>query len=504
VKNTVLSSLLSISWQSIAYGIGVFGRQIVVFLMLPLLTRFLSTTEFGIISIMLAFVSFIDVLSDAGLPAATYRLYNDKLDQKGRRDVLGSSLVLFVLFALLMAVITWAGASQISQWLLKSAKHTAIVRIASLTVVTMTLLSFGQLMLRIQVRPFANSLQQVLIILVQNALALYLVMRLHLGASGYWLGQFIGGLIGLLLFLWLLRHTLQFSISSAKTKELVIYALPMIPTTLSVWALSLIDRSLISSLLGLQEVAVYDVGYRIGALVASATVPFQVAWPQFAFSIMRREDAPQIYRNITTFLATGCTLVALGIITFSEELVRLLASEQYLGAIPVVRIVALSQIAWGLFPVLSIGSKISKRTADIAIVTCIAALSNIFLNLVLLPSMGINGAAVATLVAYLLLVVLTRIIGRRSYRFPLDYLRFGKLASAAAVTLMLMFSLQLSALSSWFSIGVRTLCLLTFPLILLALRFIPLDQAGLIWSETRNLFHAKTKQTFHGVPDETI
>lgn len=504
MKNNVLSPLLSISGQSLAYGIGVLGRQIVVFFMLPLLTHFLRPAEFGIISIMLAFVSFIDILSDAGLPAATYRLYNDRLDSKGQRDVLGSSLFLFVLFAILTAVITWAGASQISEWLLKSAEYTSIVRTASLTLVTMTLLGFGQLMLRIQVRPLANSLQQIFIILVQNVLALYLVIRLNLGANGYWMGQFIGGLVGLLIFFWLLRHTLKFSISSAKMKELVIYALPMIPTTLSVWALSLIDRSLISSFLGLKEVAVYDVGYRIGGLVASAIVPFQVAWPQFAFSIMRRNDAPQIYRNITTFLATGCTLVALGIITFSEELVHILASEQYLGAVPVIRIVALSQIAWGLFPVLSIGSKISKRTVDIAIVTSMAAVSNILLNLILLPVMGINGAAIATLVAYLLLVVLTRIIGQRSYHFPLDYVRFGKLLIAAIVTSMAVLLVQAQTLSSWASLGLRTLCMLTFPLTLLALRFVPPDQVGLIWVEARNLLNGKMKKTFSGIQDETV
>ncbi len=427
-------SLLSLSGQSLAYGIGQFGRGAVAYLALPVLTRVLGQADYGIVAVMVAFISFTDVLSDGGLPAATMRLYNDSQDAEHRARVLGSSLLLFMLYALAMAAGVWIFAGPLAAWLLAEPGHAGLLRLGAVLMVVLTAISFGQIMYRLQVRPLTNSASDILLVLTQSGLALGLVALYGLGVSGYWWGQLAGAVLAFLFVVFTLRHSLHFSISGAQIKGLALYALPMIPAAMSVWALRLIDRPIILHFYTLQDVGVYELGYKIAGLVALAIAPFNAAWPQFAFSRMNDREAPHVFRDTLTGMAAVCVTLALGIFAVRRELVLIFGSARYLGAMGVISWVVVGQVALALVSILGIGPRISKRTTKVALVAGISAVANIALNFLLLPHFGIVGAAMATMLAYALQAVLSYIVGRSEYYFPIDYVRLVKLFAAAGIS----------------------------------------------------------------------
>jgi O-antigen/teichoic acid export membrane protein len=468
--------LLSLSWQSVAYGVGVFGRQVIVYLTLPLFTMKMRQEEFGVISVMVAFLSFIDMLSNAGLPAATFRLYNDTSISSRKSQILGSSLILFIIFSVVMVLAVWISAGQLAFWLLGNKKYTNILRLVSVILVFTTLNYYGYVLLRIQVRPVAFSLQNLFQAVVQVGLALWFVISFNLGSFGYWVGQLGGALIGLLLMIYLVRNTLELNVTGDALRQLTAYALPMLPASLSLWALKLVDRSLISSFSGLESVAIYEIGYKVGTLTGLVTLPFIVAWPQFAFSRIHRPDAPLLFRNVLTILAAGCTFISVGVIAFSSELIGLLAPPSYGAAVAVVPWVAISQIAWGVYPVLSLGPKIAKRTWHIGWTTGVAAVINILINIILIPPLGILGAAIATLISYILLAIIVYVVGQRFYSFPIDFVRLWKLGLAFLITSFVVIQLSNLALPPWESMTLRLLGLSLFPLILIISKFVTFDQ----------------------------
>ena len=427
-------SLLSLSWQSFAYGVGSFSRKIVVYLTLPLLTRLMGQTEYGIVVIMMAFISLTDTLSDAGLPLATFRLYNEREDAKHRGSVLGSSLFLFVLYALAMVTGIWICAGWLSGWLLETPGNAGLIRIGAVLMLFLTLFSFGDIVYRIQVRPLVDSFANFLLVLAQSVLSLALVGLYARGAYGYWLGQLGGAVIAVLFMAVTLRTLKSLSISTRQMKGLIAYGLPMIPAALAVWALRVVDRPIILRFYTLQDVAIYDLGYKVGSLVATALAPFALAWPQFAFSHMRDEDAPYLYRDVLTAIAAVSTLLGLGIFAFRREIVLLFGGSSYLTAIDVVGWVIVGQIAWVLFPILSIGPRIRKKTGQVAWLTGLAALSNVALNFLLLPRFGIVGAAIATMLAYGMAALGAAVLGRFKYGLLLDYVRLAKLLMAGIVS----------------------------------------------------------------------
>lgn len=469
-------AIFSLSWQSIAYGIGVIGSQLVIYLAIPIFTTYMSKTEYGVIAVSLAFLSLIDMLSNAGLPAATFRLYNDSPDIEIQKQIIGSSLFLFLFFAIIIALIVWLISNQLSEWLLDNVAYAGIIRLVAVVVVFSSLVYYGVILLRINVKPIANSVQSLIQISTQIGLALFFVLILNYGVLGYWLGQLGGVIIGFLVMVWLVRKYLVFNVSRERLSSMMLYALPLLPAALSMWALRLVDRGMIASILGVEEVAVYEVGYKIGMLAALLIVPFQAAWPQFAFTIMHRSEAAKVYRDVLTYITFGCTFIALFLIIFGADLLALMAPMSYAMAISVIPWVAIAMIAFGMYPILSIGPKIMKKTGLIAWVAIIAAIINVGLNYILLPIWGITGAAIATLIAYTFLSIATFMFGKRLYTFPIDWSRLFKIFVSAFLSIFLAFQIVRLDLVAWQTLFLKAISLLTFPILLIALGFVSQDQ----------------------------
>lgn len=469
-------SLLSLSWQSMAYGLGQFGRGLVLYLILPILTRFLGPAEYGVIALVASFITFTDVVSDAGLPSATFRLYHEQDDAQYRRRVLGSSVLLFVIYAVAMATAVYFLSDRLAGWILADAGRASLMQVGAVLMVFMTLFSFGQILYRIQVRPLTNSVAVIFLIVLQTGLSLIFVGLLGLGAYGYWWGQLLGSAIALAFMVISLRHSLHFSISRAEMSALTRYALPMIPASLSLWALRLIDRPMILHFYDLRAVGIYDLGYKVASLLLIAITPFNAAWPAFSFSHMRDDDAPQLYRDVLTGIATLSTILGLAIFALRRELVLLFGSPQYIQATEVVGWVVIAQIALSLFPILSIGPRITKKTTTIAWLSGAAAISNITLNFVLLPRYGIVGAAMATMIGYVILAGATYFAGQREFHFPLDYRRLGKLVLAAVLSIVYVLVIETVVSGSLLAFALKALSVGLFVGLLLAMRFVRVSQ----------------------------
>jgi len=256
-----LHSLFSISWQSITYGIGVFGRQIIIFLTLPLFTKYMSQDEYGAVSLITVFYVFLNTFTNSGLPAATFRLYKDTNDPQVRKSTIGASQILFFLFAFVVALGIIAFAMPLSELLLNNPDYARALQIVAVLLIFDTMFNFGQILLRIQMRPLVSSLQSLFLLIGQTALALLFVRVYDFGVTGYYLGYLCGAILGLFSITWFVRKMLVFRIPLRRMKNILIYGVPLVPATLSITALRLASRYLVGSLAGLDQVAIYDIGY---------------------------------------------------------------------------------------------------------------------------------------------------------------------------------------------------------------------------------------------------
>ena len=235
--NKSLRAILALSWQSAAYGVGVIGSQLIVYLMLPFLTRYMPKEEYGAVSVIAALYAFLNTLTNAGLPPATLRFYNDGQEDADKRLTLGSSQLLFFLYAAIPAIVIVLFSKPISWILLGSERYGLALQLAACFLILDSLNFYGTLILRIQVRPLIASIQNIILIASEIGMAILFVIIFRMGTAGYWLGFLTGELIGLLFTIWFVRKTIVFRVSRERILSLMKFGIPLIPASLSMTAL---------------------------------------------------------------------------------------------------------------------------------------------------------------------------------------------------------------------------------------------------------------------------
>jgi O-antigen/teichoic acid export membrane protein len=176
----------------------------------------------------------------------------------------------------------------------------------------------------------------------------------------------------------------------------------------------------------LAQVANYALAYSLGGAVSIVILsPFMLAWPTAMFAIAKREDATQIFQQVFRWFSLVLLFAALAFSLACTIMLKLLFPPEYHSAAPIILIIATSLMFYGILSVFQIGISVRRKTWLATISTTISALANVGLNLALIPLYGSMGAAVSTLIAYILLALICYIINQRIYPIPFEIGRFG-------------------------------------------------------------------------------
>jgi O-antigen/teichoic acid export membrane protein len=215
---------------------------------------------------------------------------------------------------------------------------------------------------------------------------------------------------------------------------------------------------------GLAETGVYSVGVRISTAILLVLIALRTAWPAFAYSIKDDDEAKRTYGYVLTYVLYLCCWLSLALSLLAPWLVRLLATPRFHRAEEVVPLLVFGGTAFIAFNVMSIGIGRAKQTQFNWVVTGTAALVNIGLNFALIPPYGMIGAAVSTLVAYLVMFFGMTIRAQQVFPVPYQWKRIALAAGAAVGLTVLGKSLDVPLAGA-------VLLSAVYPLILLPLGF---------------------------------
>ena len=207
----------------------------------------------------------------------------------------------------------------------------------------------------------------------------------------------------------------------------------------------------------------------------------------FAFSIAQKPEAPRVYRDVLSYLMAGCAFLVLGAIVFRSELLQLMAPDSYAGSATVVGWVAVSQLFLAAYAVFSIGPMIVKRTRDLAWAAVLAGGLNVLMNILLIPPMGILGAAVSTFASYLVLILATYFIGQHCYPISVDWARLLKLSIVSGIVVFAIFTAEEFGTTGWMQFLIKIGGLGFFPILLLLTGFVKPAQGRALLNTVRDL-----------------
>jgi O-antigen/teichoic acid export membrane protein len=258
-----------------------------------------------------------------------------------------------------------------------------------------------------------------------------------MGASGMLIGQLFGALLLFVVALVIVIRLQAWSFSASQVRAALRFGLPLLPHTFASWALRLSDRWLIGLLIGLPvlqaqaAIGVYSFGYQIGYMVSIIVISFNAAWSPYFFRVGQTARGPALFREVTTLATAGLLVLAVGLSVLSSEVVLTLAGRSYAAAIEILPVVAFASVFQGLYTLMVTVVFLMKRTGRLALLTISSAILNVALNVVLIPRIGIMGAAWSTLAGYAFFAAGTWLYGSSIYPLRLDLPRLGVIGALA-------------------------------------------------------------------------
>jgi O-antigen/teichoic acid export membrane protein len=460
----IAGQLWRLGKHSAIYGLGAVVSRLLGVLLLPVVTRYLHRADVGAVDTLMSLSVVMVIVLRAGISMAFFRFYFDAEDEAGRVTVVRTSFWFTMTMASLGLVAGWIFAKPISNLLLATDSRANVVRAAF--VLLWAQMNYEQLtsLFRVEERSVSYVAATIANVIVTVAATILLVAVWHKGAVGVIVGNFTGTLAVYFVLLAYRRFQLGLEFDRDLFRQMQRFGLPLVPSGIALWVIDLSDRFFLVHMKGLAENGLYSIGVRISSALLLLLIALRTAWPAFAFSIRDDNEAKRTYGFVLTYVTYACCWLSLTLSLLAPWLVRLLATPHFYPGSRVVPLLVFGGTAFIAFNVMSIGISRAKRTQFNWVVTGVAAGVNVGINFALIPRYGMMGAAISTLVAYVVMFVGMTIRAQQVFPVPYQWRRIALAAGAAVGLTVLGKSLHVPLASA-------VLLSAVYPLILLPLGF---------------------------------
>lgn len=205
------------------------------------------------------------------------------------------------------------------------------------------------------------------------------------------------------------------------TKAMLRYSIPLIPATIFWWITSVSDRYMVTWFLGTEANGLYAVACKIPTILSLLSTIFMEAWQFSAISEATgdREVHIRFYSQVWGFFLSAMMLVGSVMIVLCRLEIRVLAAQSYYSAWQYVPVLAMAMV-FSAFSSFMNSVYVVMEKSHLSLWTAVwGAGANILMNLWLIPRIGIQGAAIATLVSYLMCFGIRAVSARRLIPFRL-------------------------------------------------------------------------------------
>jgi O-antigen/teichoic acid export membrane protein len=439
----MFASIKRLTSHSAVYGISTILGRAISFLLLPLYTHYLPNADYGVVTVVLAWLGIMTIISTCGVDSAFLRYYILADSEDEKRSIFNTGFWSILLMSATIMLGGYLLASPLSVWILDSADYRYIIILMAgiLLFDSMAIIPF--LLLRAEERSTLFVVLKIANVVVNFVTTYWLVVKLGRGLNGVFEANLISSVFSFLSVLSVLLRHLRPSMRRAVYMDLLKFGLPYLPSTLSVFLVDVIDRFILQQLTDLGTVGLYGAGCKLGMLMNLFVAAFRFAWHPFFLSASKEPNAKPLFARIFTLFMLVCAACFLGASLFINELVhfrigaKTLFGEEYWNSTSVVPAVLLAYIFWGAYVNFIIGVHLEKKTVYLPFITGLGLAVKVAATYTLVPILGMNGAALGTMLAYLSMAVTLYFVAQRFYFISYEWIRFVKLLLVTATLFVL-------------------------------------------------------------------
>lgn len=389
------------------------------FFLLPLYTGNLTPEMIGVSDSITTLTGIILPLLTMGLDSAFSAFYFEKEDSNRPIKVFTTLTCTFFVLGLIPLCLLFAS-NPFAKLLFHNTNYAYIIKFAFISVSFNLWFLPYSLELRLKNKMFLFGLSNVISSLSMVILNIIFVSVLHFGESSLVLSSMIVHIENfLILFLFVRTKPGLEWFDSELLKQMLKFAIPLIPMTLMMWILSLSDRYVLLHYHGEIAVGLYGIGLRFTNLMNVVISAVAMAYTTFAFSSKEDENSKQKYYYIFNIESFILIVIAFTISLFGKEIVHLMTSASYDNSYLSLRDLMFAQVFYAMTSIVGYGIYFEKKSYYSLIAVSAGAILNLGLNFLLIPKFGIAAAALTTLLGYMLNYFITLFFSEKVY--PCNY-----------------------------------------------------------------------------------
>ena len=414
-KNSKKSLLIK---DTIIFAIGSIGSKMILFIMVPLYTNFLTTEEYGTADLLFTFAQLL-------IPIITVSIYQAVLrfglsNNSNKSSVILSGLVVTLSGSVVIIILTpLIGIySVINEW-----KWYLCVYII-LNSINLTLLNYLKVLNKNKEYAFISTIQT-LVLAIFNVL---LIAGFQYGVKGYLIANIVACIITF--FITIFTSKVWNSIKNAKLekkliKEMLGYSIPIILNDISWWVIHSSDKILIQLMISSSALGVYTVATKIPSLINVTISIFSQAWNISSVREIESSNDNSFYEDVFEAYSFVTFMSSLAILLFIKPFMLIYVGDAFSDS-------------WRFVPLLIAGASFSaissyfgglyvalKKTINSMITTLIAAGINLGVTYFCIMKFGIIGAAIGTLTSYIIITVIRMLDITRYIKIRIRYMNYS-------------------------------------------------------------------------------
>ena len=387
----------------LVYGFGGIISKLVPVIMVPIVTRLMpNSTYYGISDLSNTVVQFCSAIAVMGMYDAMYRMFFEKDDEEYKKNICSTALVFSIISSIFVFCFMLLAKDFISQYFLGNKEYAYLVYITAMATLVGATNSIMSAPTRMQNMRKVFLITNTVSPLLSYSIAIPLLLSGH-----YIIALPLAGVISAItmeIIFGVLNHNWfqlrRFDIKLLK--QLLVIAVPLLPNFIIYWIFNSSDKIMITNIIGVGASGIYSVGSKLGHVSQLIYTAFAGGWQYFAFSTMKDENQVKINSLIFEYLGVISYIATMFMCTFSYLIFKILFVGEYVEGYIVAPYLFLAPLLQMLFQVACNQFLIIKKTWPNMIILLLGAVINVIMNFVLIPLLGIEGAAIATLSGYII------------------------------------------------------------------------------------------------------
>lgn len=380
--------------------LGKVSTQFVSFLLIPLYTSYLITSDYGYVDLIITYVSLFVPIVTLEQEMATFRfLIDSRNDIEQTKKIISSSIFNLFAITLIFLIICLV----IIPFLTIKYKY--------LIVINIIVICFSNLLLQ-TARGLGKNKEYSMTCFIIGLITIFsnmiLIIILKFGANGMIISTIIANIIGIFYLLLKLKlfNFISFNkISKITTKKMLKYSLPLIPNSICWWLINASDRTIITMFLGVAYNGIYAIACKFPTIISSLFSIFSLSWSESASLHVNDKDKNEFFSDVINNCIKIFSYVCIVLIAFIALIFKIIINNEYMDAynyIPILILGSLFSCVIGVYSAIYIAKKDTKK---VAITSFFSALINILINCLLITKIKLYAAAISTCVAYLSMMI---------------------------------------------------------------------------------------------------